>query len=156
ADRQRLLELQAEEARREEEEEDRAAEAAANAAETEAAPQAAADEASEAEAVEAEAEGSQAVAGLEPGTWAGAAQPAEIRPEIVTAVLEEGPPSDEGEPPAVVGDDPPPVMFEARHLQPGDVDPWQEEIAPVVQAPIAAAPADDGEVTAEAPSYSDL
>jgi ribonuclease E len=156
ADRQRLLELQAEEARREEEEEDRAAEAAANAAETEAAPRAAADEASEAEAVEAEAEGSQPVAILEPSNWAVAAQPAEIHSEIVTAALEEEPPLDEGEPPAVVGDDPPPVVFEARHLQPGDVDPWQEEIAPVAQAPTAAAPADDGEVTEEAPSYSDL
>src|SRR6201986_1459498 len=50
ADRQRLLELQAEGARREEEEEGRAAEAAANAAAAEAAFPMAVDEAAEAEA----------------------------------------------------------------------------------------------------------
>src|SRR6516164_5058118 len=81
ADRQRLLELQAEEARREEEEEDRAAEAAANAAATEVASSPPEDEAAEAEAGVAGAEEPETSTPSE----AVVAQPAAIPIEVIAA-----------------------------------------------------------------------
>src|ERR1700758_4212140 len=107
ADRQRLLELQAEEARREEEEEDRAAEAAARAAATESASSVVPDEAGLAVADEAEP-----AAAAELPRWAVTAQPATVSAEVVTATPDEQsvPVDDE---PSGANDEPPPIALEA-------------------------------------------
>jgi ribonuclease E len=150
ADRQRLLQLQAEEARREEEEEDRAAEAAANAA-AEAPSPSAADKASEDSAEGAGPEEPGPAIGMEPAGWAVTAQAADIPTEVVTATLEEEPEPVKEDQSRLVEEDLPPVVYE-----PGNVEAGLEAIPPGTAEPTAAAPAEDGEAAAEAPSGSDF
>ncbi len=154
ADRRRLLELQAEEARREEEEEDRAAEAAASAAATDAVSQAATDEVSEADAEAPAADAPEPASAVEPSGWAATAQPAAIPIEVINATPEEeSAPVDDAF--SVVDDAPPPAVFEAVQVEPGHIEPEREAISPATPEPNGAEPT-DGEVAAEAPFDTDL
>ncbi len=154
ADRQRLLELQAEEARREEEEEDRAAEAAANAAVTDAALPVAADGASDAEAALVGADEAEPTV-KEPSDWAVIAQPAAIPTEILAATPEEEPAPLEEEPPPA-DEDAPPAVFEAWNVAVERDELGQETVPPAAPGSAAGASPEEGEVSAEAPSDPDF
>src|SRR5690348_9459481 len=143
ADRQRLLELQAEEARREEEEEDRAAEAAA--AET-APSEAATDELQEAEADAVPDAAAAPALLLEPSGWAVTAEPAEPPTVVFTATLNEEPASVEEARP-VVDEELPRMLPDA-----GLVEPGQEVVAPATPEPTA----EEEETPAEATSDPEL
>src|SRR5690348_1038196 len=147
ADRQRLLELQAEEARREEEEEDRAAEAAA--AET-APSEAATDEIQEAEADAVPDAAAAPALLLEPSGWAVTAEPAEPPTVVFTATLNEEPAFVEEARP-IVGEELPRMLPDA-----GLVEPGQEVVAPATPEPTAVAPAEGEETPAEATSDPEL
>ena len=97
--------------------------------------------------------------GMEPAGWAVTAQPADTPTEVVTATLEEEPEPVKEDQPRLVEEDLPPVVYEPGNVEPGNVEPGNVEPGlelTVMPEPTAAAPAEDGEAVAEAPSGSDF